>query len=64
MLNMHVDLLKYVLKIYNTKIIESAKLIKQLITVFLKGIVHPKFAMWCLSAYPLQSILEVTFFLQ
>ncbi len=27
---------------YNTKIIESAKLIEQLITIFLKGIVHPK----------------------
>ncbi len=38
MLNMHVDLLKYALneqqKIYNTKIIESAKLIEQLITIF------------------------------
>ncbi len=37
---------------YNTKIIESAKLIEQLITIFLKGIVHPKMKSWCLSAYP------------
>ncbi len=29
-------------KIYNTKIIKSAKLIEQLITIFLKEIVHPK----------------------
>ncbi len=42
MLNVHVDLLKYALKwaaeqqkIYNTKIIESAKLIEQHITIFL-----------------------------
>ncbi len=38
-------------KIYNTKIIESAKLIEQLITIFLKGIIHQKMKMWCVSAY-------------
>ncbi len=55
MLNMHVDLSKYALKwaaenIQN-KIIESAKLIEQFITIFLKGIVHPKIKVWCSSAY-------------
>ncbi len=48
MLKEHVDvkMLKYAWneqqKIYNTTIIESAKLIEQIITIFLKGIVHPK----------------------
>ncbi len=42
----------------NTKIIESAKLIEQLITIFLKGIVHQKMKSLCLFAYP-QGIQDV-----
>ncbi len=42
---------------HNTKFIESAKLIEQLISVFLKGIVHQKMKS-CLSAYP-QGIQDV-----